>query len=215
MQKNFLTAISNIQSVLKIWRMRNLILEGKIIVFETLALSKIFHLCFTSVVPKHIIEEIENKQKKFLWNRLTPKIKHSTLCNSFAAGGLTNFGINRKIASLQCSWIKRLYGDSFHEWKLIPIHLINTTITPAFKFHPSLALHFQLDEFPKFYQNIFQFWRICFRSVSTVPSMIIPIFLWFNRNIKVDNRPVFLKHFSEKGVSFIPHIMKENGEIKS
>ena len=45
--------------------------------------------------------------------------------------------------------------------------------------------------------------------------MIIPIFLWLNRNIKVDNRPVFLKHFSEKGVSFIPHIMKENGEIKS
>ena len=156
MQKNFLTAISSIQSVLKIWRMRNLTLEGKIIVFETLALSKIFHLCITSVVPKHI-EEIENKQKKFLWNRSTPKIKHSALCNSFAAGGITNFGINRKIASLQCSWIKRLYGDSFHEWKLIPIHLINTTITPAFKFHPSLALHFQLDEFPKFYQNIFNF----------------------------------------------------------
>ena len=205
MQKNFLTAISSIQSVLKIWRMRNLTLEGKIIVFETLALSKIFHLCFTSVVPKHI-EEIENKQKKFLWNRSTPKIKHSTLCNSFAADGLTNFVINTKIASLQCSWIKRLYGDSFHEWKLIPIHLINTTITPAFKF----ALRFQLDEFPKFYQNIFQFWRTCFRSVSTVPSMIISIFLWVNRNIKVNNwAGFFWSTFLKKELISFPILWKK------
>ena len=31
--------------------------------------------------------------------------------------------INSKIASLQCSWIKRLYDDKFHEWKLIQFHL--------------------------------------------------------------------------------------------
>ena len=60
MEKNFLTAISNIQSVLKIWRIRNLTLEGKIIVFKTLALSEIVRLCLTSVALKQIIEEIEN-----------------------------------------------------------------------------------------------------------------------------------------------------------
>ena len=90
MEKNFLTAISNIQSVLKLWRMRDLTLEGKRIVFKTLALSKIVHLCLTSVVPKQIIEETENIQKNILWNRSTSKIKHSTLCNSFITGGLTN-----------------------------------------------------------------------------------------------------------------------------
>ena len=66
MEKNFFTAISNTQNVFKIWRMRNLTLEGKIIVFKTLALPKLFHLCPTSVVPKQIIEEIENIQKNFL-----------------------------------------------------------------------------------------------------------------------------------------------------
>ena len=195
--------------------MRDLTLEGKTIVFKTLALSKIVHLCLTSVVPKQVIEEIENIQKNFLWNRSTPKIKHSTLCNSFATDDLTNVDINAKFASLQCSWIKRLYDDSFHERKLIPLHLINTTIIPAFKFHPSLALCFQLDKFPNFYQNIFQFWSICFHSAPAVPSIILFEFLWFNRNIKVNNRPIFFKYFSEKGVNFVAHIMKENGEIKS
>ena len=84
MEKKFLAAISNTQSILKIWRMRNLTLKGKMKVFKTLALSKIVQLCLTSVVPKQIIEEIENMQKNFLWNQSTLKIKHSTLCNSFA-----------------------------------------------------------------------------------------------------------------------------------
>ena len=215
METNFLTTISNIQNVFKIWRMRNLTLEGKKLVFKILALSKIVHLCLISVVTTQIIEEIENIQKNVLWNRSTPKIKHSSLYNSFASGGVRNVDINTKIASLQCSWIKRLYDDNFQEWKLIPLHLINTTITPAFKFHLSLALSFQLYKFPKFYQNIFQFWSTCFHSASTVPSRILSEFLWFNRNIKVDNRPIFFKYFSEKEVNFVSHMMKENGEIKS
>ena len=177
--------------------MRNLTFEDKIIVFETLPLSKIVYLCFTTVIPKQIIEEIQNIQKNFFWKWSTLKIKHSTLCKSFAIGALTNVDVNTKIASLQCSWIKQLYDNSFHEWKLIPFHLINTTITPAFKFHPSLVWSFQLDKFPIFYQNIFQFWSTCFCSLSTVPSTTLYKFLWFNRNIKADNRPIFFKHFSE------------------
>ena len=58
MGKKFLTTISNIQSVLQNWHMRNLTLEGKMIVFKILALSKIVHLCFTSDLPKQIIEKI-------------------------------------------------------------------------------------------------------------------------------------------------------------
>ena len=154
-EKNLLNAISNIQSVLKIRRMRNLPLEGKKIVFKTLAFSKIVHLYFTSVVPKQIIGEIENIQKNFLWDQSFPKIKHSTLCDSFATGFLRIIDINMKIASLECSLIKQLYDENFHEGKLIPLHLINTIIIPTFKLHPSLALSFQLDKFPKFYEDLF------------------------------------------------------------
>ena len=40
MEKNFLTAISNIQNVLKIRHMSNLTLQGKITTFKMLAISK-------------------------------------------------------------------------------------------------------------------------------------------------------------------------------
>ena len=61
MEKKFLTPMSNIQNVLKKWRMRNLPLEDKkVIVFKMFALSKIVYLCLTSVVPKQITDKIEN-----------------------------------------------------------------------------------------------------------------------------------------------------------
>ena len=83
-EKNFLDSITKIQNVLKFWRMRRLALEGKIIVFKTLAISKIISLSLISKVPTEIISELERIQKTFLWPS-KPKIKNETLCSNFKA----------------------------------------------------------------------------------------------------------------------------------
>ena len=86
------------------------------------------------------MNKLEKIQKAFLWNNSTPKIKHETLCNDYKAGGLKNVDIPRKIIALQCSWIRRLYDDSFHEWKLIPLYLIEKSFGTSFKFNSNLLL---------------------------------------------------------------------------
>ena len=58
-EMNYVKAIIGIKSVLKLWRMRNLTLEGKIIIFKNLALSKITYLALLIIFPKYIINEIE------------------------------------------------------------------------------------------------------------------------------------------------------------
>ena len=39
-EKNFLNHIVKIQNILKLWKLRNLTIEGRIIVFKSLAISK-------------------------------------------------------------------------------------------------------------------------------------------------------------------------------
>ena len=56
-------------------------------------------------------------QKTFSWNNSPPKIKHETLCNDYKAEVLKNIDIPNKVTALQCPWIRRLYYNSFHEWK--------------------------------------------------------------------------------------------------
>ena len=73
-EKNFLETISKIQNVLKIWRMQSLTLEGKIIVFKTLAISKIVYLSMMIKVLTEIIVEFK-KYKNSSFGQLNQKLK--------------------------------------------------------------------------------------------------------------------------------------------
>ena len=112
------------QRVLKIWKMRSLRLERKLVIFKTIAMAKIVFQTFVTTVPKDIVNELKKIEKAFFWNNSSPKLKHETLCNDYKAGGLKHVDIPSKIIALQCSWIRRLHDNSFHQWKLIPLYLI-------------------------------------------------------------------------------------------
>ena len=155
MKNNFLDTVKSIQLVLRFWNRRMLSLEGRIINFKTLAISKIVYLAFLTVIPNSLIEELQKIQKTFIWHSSRPKISHKTLCNNFENGGLKHVDISSKIISLQCSWLRKLCDENFHEWKIIPSHLINKYFGKSFKFHSCLSFDRKLPiKFPKFYKNI-------------------------------------------------------------
>ena len=154
------------------WRQRNLALEDKLIIFKTLALSKITFLSQVLVIPNQIIDALQQIQKFFLWNSVSPKVKHETICRDFQYGGLKNVDIKSKIISLQCSWIKKLYDESFHEWKIISLPLIKNTFGECFVFHSNLDFIVSLNSFPEFYINIFHSRKNNFVFLSLTPSCL-------------------------------------------
>ena len=84
-----------------------------------------------------MVKELETILKYFLWKNTTPKIKHETTCEDNDSG-LKNVDISCKIVSVQCSWIRRLCDNYFHEWKLMPLHLIAISFGLKFKFHSNI-----------------------------------------------------------------------------
>ena len=118
--------------------MRDLTLQGKITIFKSLAISKIVFAATLSQFPRIILDQLEIIQKQFLWNAHSPKIKHETVSNSHGNGGLKSVDISTKILSLQHSWVKRLYDEHFHEWKIIPLHCLNIIFGKQDCFHSHL-----------------------------------------------------------------------------
>ena len=88
--ENFKKYIAKIENVLKLWRPRNLLLEGKITVFKSLALCKTTHLALVKTIPSSIIDQLNKTQKNFIWNESNPKIKNSTVNNNYEDGGSKN-----------------------------------------------------------------------------------------------------------------------------
>ena len=147
----------------RFWKRRMLSLEGRIIIFKTLAISKIVYLAFLTNIPNSLIEELQKIQKTFIWHSLRPKISHKTLCNNFENGGLkhVDIDISSKIRSIQCSWLRKLCDETFHEWKKIPSHLIKKYFLNCLNFvHTSHSIVNYLLNFPTF-TNIF-----CFSGVA-------------------------------------------------
>ena len=108
MQNDFITTIKKIHEVLRLWNSRMLTLEGRIMIFKTLAISKIVYLALITNVPKVIVKELQKIQKKILWQNSRPKIKHKTLSNTYETGSLKNVDINLKVISWQYSWVKKI-----------------------------------------------------------------------------------------------------------
>ena len=114
-----------IQNILKLWKLRNLTIEGRIVVFKSLAISK-----------WNTSTNLTKIQMQFTWKGKNPKIKNSTLCNYYEYSGLKNVDIFSKVVNLQCSWIKRLFDNNFHKWKLIPLYLIRQYLGKTLNFIP-------------------------------------------------------------------------------
>ena len=113
--KNFSEHIVKIENILKLWRMRQLTLEGRITVLKSLVVSKVIHLLLITKLHNNTIDLLYKIQKHFIWQRKKAKIKHSTLCNGYEMGGIKNVDLRNKITNMQCCWVKRLFEDDFHD----------------------------------------------------------------------------------------------------
>ena len=123
-EKNFLNHIIKLQNVLNMQRIRNLSFLGKISIFKILAFSKIIHLTLVTSVPSSKIDLLNKIQKDFLWDKKYAKIKHTTLCCDYTDGGLKSVDTFSKIVRVQCSRVRPLFDNNFHQWKVITLYLI-------------------------------------------------------------------------------------------
>ena len=126
---NFFKIISNVQS---------LIFEGRIVVFKSLAISKIVFQSLIAPVPNHIIKVLETIQTSSLWTNSSPKIDHKTISKNYGERDLQNVDISNKLTNLQISWVKRLFNRCFHESKIIPLYQLKNKFGPSFKFYSNI-----------------------------------------------------------------------------
>lgn len=60
-----------------------------------------------------------------------------------------------KIISWKCSWVRQLFDENFHEWKIIILYLFRKVFRTYLKFHSNLDISKCPHKiFPLFYQEI-------------------------------------------------------------
>ena len=214
--KNFLTIIKKIESTLIPWSKRLLTLEGRILVFKTLAFSKIVYISYLTDLPPGIIDQLHSIQSKFVWQGKKSKIKHVTLIGDYSEGGLKNIDIQAKMSSLRLAWIRRIFNNSFHPYKVIPLHLFSFLKENGYLFFPNINFQsIEISNYPKFYINLLKEWTQNAKKEPKLPSIALSEHLWQNSFINIDYKQIFFKDFKVKGINFVIDLFNANGNLYS
>ena len=128
---------------------------------------------------------------------------------------MKNVDIPNKIIAFQCSWIRRFYDDSLHEWKLVLLYLTEKSFGTSFKFHSNLLFKSNKTKFfPSFYREIIFNWKKDLVVTAKMPSYILSQYLWYNKSVQVDKASIYFLTFSEKSISYVLQLFSDNDSIK-
>ena len=138
---------------------------------------------------------------------------HHTIIADYTDGGQKYVDISSKIKALQLVWVRRLFEENFHPWKLIPLNSLSSIGIKSL-FHSNLHLVVDLPRcLPNLCKTIIQHWAQFARYVLNSASEVMSECLQLNRFITILSKLFIMKTFSSKGVDHVSDILSEKGII--
>ena len=98
-------------------------------------------------------------------------------------GGLKDIDIVKRIKALRISWVKRLYDDTEHEWKIIPKFFLEKISSNIF--YPNLKITINC-KLPIFYKNVIKEWEEIASSNPLTMANVMMQPICFNSKILVN-----------------------------
>ncbi len=214
---NYLPKMEKIKNIIKIWQQRKLTFYGKVQLIKSHLISQIIYLM--SVLPgptQEFIKELEAILFKFLWNNKTERIKRSTLYLPQSAGGISMPHLPSFNYALKLAWIRRLLDNGSEEmWKSMVLNQLPITDSYIWNCNLSIIDAHHLTHTIKyhFWKEVIEAWSQYNFQEPQNEGEIRKQNIWFNSFIKVDNQPMFYKHWYTNGIKTIEDLLHENGSF--
>ncbi len=214
---NYNDKLKQIQHCLKVWSMRNISIQGRILLVKTLAIPKLTYV--STVLPnasKDFIKNVEREFFSFIWKKKPDKIKRTILYNNYENGGLKMTDYESFCYALKISWIKRLKDTNNNGfWKknmLVELERFGGNHIWQSNFDQKWVLHQNVPEFPK---HILEAWYYYSFSEPDSALACANQSLWNNSYVKIGTKEVMYKQWYLKGVKLVKDLIsdKEDGYL--
>ena len=207
---NYNPIVTKIQSILKAWSCRSLSLYGKVIIINSLVASLFVHkMAVLPTIPAAIVKQIEFDLEKFLWNGRKAKIPLKTLQAARSSGGLQLVNLTKKDKAVKVSWIRQLFVNP--QLANLAYHIISNELKEDI-----WRCYLKAEDigcvFPPgntgFWRDTFKAW--CEYNCSNEENNG---FLWFNSEIKANNKPFFWKIPYNRGLKHASQLYEQGHMI--
>ena len=212
---NFETRVNKCKSVLNEWKSRHLTMIGRAQILKTFIVSQFLFIASAIVLPKHYISVINNMMIDFMWRGKKGKLSRSVLYKTVENGGLGVPELGHMISVSHIKWVRRyIFDENVHYWKVFFMYFfrkcqMNVNVL-LFSNYDTKRLFCYKNNIPLFYINIVQEW--CHNVETKIPRCL---FIWYNKDIMIDNKPFFIKTFYEMGIRYVGDLIHMSGKVVS
>ena len=145
-----------------------------------------------------VIQELNRLIFKFLWKGVDKVTRLSTI-NDYEKSGLKMIDLETMVKSLRLAWLKRIFSENDGTWRNYLRHVLKC-YGGSLLFHCNYNVN-DLAIFSQFYTELLQWWAE-FRDEFSEEKPWRNI-IWNNKDIRIDNKPIFYKTFFESGITHI------------
>ena len=211
-EMNYNAIFLEIKKMYKVWLKRQITPLGRVAVLKSLILSKITHLwLLLPNPPDRLIHELQRSVFYFIWNKKRDRISRQTAIKNLRQGGLGIPDIVKQIHALKLTWVRKMFFSN-HKWK----HLLYQVFPKA-----SILEKIGADLPDNCFLN--SFWKDVFKAYKALDQKVEiesgkdlcsePLF--HNANLKIENKSVYYKHWIERDVFCIGHLLENDGSFLS
>ena len=204
--------VLKVRNLLNMWKARNLTIKGKITLLRSKVVPVFLYVATIVYVPENIIKQVDDLFFDFIWPSGKHHVKKKVLIQEIESGGLKMPDISSMLKAVKLGWLKRLCVK-----ETLYTHFASSLIGRG---EVSSFMKYKCDTkylvgVPNFYRQLFHFWYELHSRPPEGADEILDEYLWCNRSILIDKKPIFFKSWNEGGIKRISDVMKFNGLICS
>lgn len=205
--------INRMQKCLTYWKFRDLKIKGKVIVVNSLIMSKVNYVLAVLDLPKWVSNNINKMVTRFIWGAEKGKIARKTLIGKFNEGGQQLVDITTKMKAYRIKIIRKyLYDPNQYGWKNIMGYYLNKVLNIK-DFTLLMELKWPMSEaLPNFYREVLSVHAefleyVQYECADLKMIKEMPIFL--TRKIKSNDKSLYHKKMMRAGFVQIKDLMYE------
>lgn len=205
--------INKIKQVLQFWKQRELRLRGKVVVANSLILTKCNYMLGAMEMPDWALNEIKEIVNTFVWGGKGIKISAKTLIADYKEGGLRLIDLEVKKKAIRVKTIKKYLCDKVeYGWKGYMKTYLNEGGGCG---EEGLFMAFKkpmTEKMPMFYREVFSAWaeflvNVNYECENINQVLNQPIFL--NPRIKRGGKMLYNRLFMRAGVKKVKDLAYE------
>ena len=217
-ERNFTINARNLNTSLDIWRSRYLTLFGRVLIIKSLGIPHLVYSSSMLETPPETISSVTTSLFDFIWRKKPDKIKRQVMYQDIIDGGLRVPNMEVMAKSLKLAWISRFLKVDMlsrkENWKIIPDYFLRKHggLNFLLRCNYDKKLINQID-IPAFYKQLLLYFLELknLYGYSNGQEFI----LFNNKEIRIENKTIFLKSWFENEILTIQDILNENGKFLS